>query len=335
MPPILEFNDYNIAWIAPLSIEAIAARCMMDKLHEGSFRSDPGDDYQYIPGEINGHNIIIATFPSGTTYGGNSAAALAAQVRKCFTKLWFGLLVGIAAGIPDFSEVPPLDIRLGDVLVSLPDQERAGILQYDFGKQTSHGFENCSRPAMPASILRSTLGNMRDDIFGEEVFLNHLELGHLNAPEQEKFQRIKSKFEYPGQDQDHLYETVDQQDKVVERKKREEKKRTIVYYGKIGSGNTLMKSSHERDQLRKKYGFIGLEMEAHGTVDVIPVGHIRGVCDYADKFKSNDWHGYAAMVAAAWWRRPPLFSPASLAASPRASREDLRKEILEKEKQTY
>lgn len=64
----------------------------------------------------------------------------------------------------------------------------------------------------------------------------------------------------------------------------------------------MIKSSFERDQLRKKYGFIGLETEAHGVVDVIPVGQIRGVCHYADKYDTHEWYGYAAMAAASYAR---------------------------------
>lgn len=43
-------------------------------------------------------------------------------------------------------------------------------------------------------------------------------------------------------------------------------------------------------------------MEAHGTINTIPVGHIRGVCDYADKDKNWDWQGFAAATAAVYAR---------------------------------
>jgi nucleoside phosphorylase len=43
-------------------------------------------------------------------------------------------------------------------------------------------------------------------------------------------------------------------------------------------------------------------MEAAGTMNTIPVGNIRGVCDYADVHKTKDWQGYAAAVAAAYAR---------------------------------
>jgi hypothetical protein len=73
-----------------------------------------GDDYVFQAGDVCGHNIIIATLPAGQEYGTGSAAALASQVKKFFQNLWFGLLVGVAAGLPNLSPLPPLDIRLGD-----------------------------------------------------------------------------------------------------------------------------------------------------------------------------------------------------------------------------
>ena len=298
MAPVLDFNNYTVAWIAPLQIEAQAAIRMLDKIHDGNFRSDPGDDYKYIGGEINGHNVVVATLPPGTQYGGASAAALAAQVKKCFKKLWFGLLVGIAAGLPDLSRDPPLDIRLGDVLVSVPDSENTGVVQYDFGKQKAEGFENRSRQAVTASIVRAAFGQIQSlaGIQGNTFLKN------LKKIEDVRNDDGKLLFKYPGQEMDHLYETVNKKDRLVQRDRREEKSRTRVWYGNIGSGNILMKSSRERDQLRDKYKIIGLEMEIAGTMNTIPVGHIRGVCDYADMHKKKDWQGYAAAVAAAYAR---------------------------------
>lgn len=52
--------------------------------------------------------------------------------------------------------------------------------------------------------------------------------------------------------------------------------------------------------LRDRYGIIGLEMEAAGIMNTIPVGVIRGVCDYADSHKNKDWQPYAAAMAAAY-----------------------------------
>jgi hypothetical protein len=50
----------------------------------------------------------------------------------------FGLMVGIASGVPDLLEV---DIRLGDVVVSKPGIQNRGIVQCDFGKAMDGVFE--------------------------------------------------------------------------------------------------------------------------------------------------------------------------------------------------
>lgn len=62
----------------------------------------------------------------------------------------------------------------------------------------------------------------------------------------------------------------------------------------------MVKNARIRDKLRDKYNVIGLEMEAAGTMNRIPVGVIRGVCDYGDKHKNKEWQPCAAAMAAAY-----------------------------------
>jgi hypothetical protein len=78
----LDPEDYTVAWIAPLEVETQAAWYMLDNEHKGQFAIRRGDDYVYTAGDINGHNVVIATFPAGHSYGVGSAAALASQVKK-------------------------------------------------------------------------------------------------------------------------------------------------------------------------------------------------------------------------------------------------------------
>ena len=115
IPPILRsamkdhlnHDDYTVAWIAVLPIEAEAALGMLDKRHNGQFESVRSDDYIYIGGEINGHNIVVATWPTGQNYGVCLAATLVNQVKARFSNLWFALLVGVAAGLPNLSPIDP------------------------------------------------------------------------------------------------------------------------------------------------------------------------------------------------------------------------------------
>ncbi|KAJ3498900.1 hypothetical protein NLG97_g751 [Lecanicillium saksenae] len=101
----------------------------------------------------------------------------------------------------------------------------------------------------------------------------------------------------PGQDLDLFY---DDNGTVVTRAPRKTDRRTRVWYGPIGSGDKLMKNAQLRDKLRANHNILGLEMEAAGTMNVLPVGVIRGVCDYADPDKNKQWQPYAAAMAAAY-----------------------------------
>ncbi|KAL6828181.1 ankyrin repeat-containing domain protein [Trichoderma camerunense] len=297
----LDPRAYTVAWIAPLEIEAQAALHMLDNRHSGKFPLTPGDDYVFQAGDACGHNIIIATLPAGEVYGTRSAAALATQIKKFFPKLWFGLLVGIAAGLPNLSRNPPVDIRLGDILVGLSVGDNAGLIDYDLGKETgADGFQLLRAGhalAKTATVVRSAISSIK------LVPLND------SSKVMQHYKRIEHKahflgtFADPGQGRDVLYQVSESGiESPLVREPRPASKRIRVWYGSIGSGDKLMKNAQRRNELRDKYNIIGLEMEAAGTMDQIPVGVIRGVCDYGDEHKNDEWQPYAAAMAAAYAR---------------------------------
>ncbi|KAH7460531.1 hypothetical protein FOMA001_g19547 [Fusarium oxysporum f. sp. matthiolae] len=297
---ILDPKDYKVAWIAPLEIEAKAALHLLDERHRGRFPVDRGDDYVFHAGAMGGHNIIIATLPAGQEYGTGSASALASQVKKVFPNLWFGLLVGVAAGLPDLFRVPIRDIRLGDVLVGLPDGDSAGLIAYDLGKETEDGFQPLRLGyslAMTEPIVRAAIGSIKLEApYDTNIFLPYYE-------KIRNCEHATGTFADPGQDDDTLcLARGNGQEEVVERPRRSSYQRTRVWYGPIGSGDKLLKNAQKLNELRDRYGIIGLEMEAAGTMNRIPVGVIRGVCDYGDRRKNKDWQPYAAAMAASYAR---------------------------------
>ncbi|KAJ3499005.1 hypothetical protein NLG97_g681 [Lecanicillium saksenae] len=296
----LDPSKYAVAWIAPREIEARAALHMLDERHKGRFQVSRGDDYVYHAGAMGGHNIIIATLPAGQKYGVGSAAALAGQLKKFFPNLWFGLLVGVAAGLPDLSRDPMRDIRLGDVLVGLPEGESAGLLTYDLGKETEDGFQPLRRGhalATTEPIVRSAIGSIKIEApYDTKKFLPY-------------YEKIRDKehatgtFSDPGQELHILFSLDDNGLEITtKRDRRLDSRRIRVWYGPIGSGDKLWKNLRKRNEIRDKYGLIGLEMEAAGTMDQIPVGVIRGVCDYGDGHENKVWQPYSAAMAAAYAR---------------------------------
>ncbi|RBR18742.1 uncharacterized protein FIESC28_05883 [Fusarium coffeatum] len=72
----------------------------------------------------------------------------------------------------------------------------------------------------------------------------------------------------------------------------------VIYFGRIASGNQVIKDVYTRDDLSRKLGCTCFEMEAAGMMDSLPCLAICGVCDYSDSCKNKEWQEYAALVVA-------------------------------------
>jgi nucleoside phosphorylase len=74
----------------------------------------------------------------------------------------------------------------------------------------------------------------------------------------------------------------------------------VVHFGLIASGDIVMKSGEDRDEIATRDEVIAFEMEGAGVWENFPYCLvIKGVCDYADSHKSKRWQNYAAATAAA------------------------------------
>ena len=191
------------------------------------------------------------------------------------------------------------DIRLGDVLVALPEGKSAGLIAYDLGKETAtDGFQPLRGGRVLATtktVVRAAIGKIKlevpDDLNLMLPYYDEIKDSTHNG----------GTFADPGQDADLLYAKGDLGvASIQERQRRPDERRTRIWYGPIGSGDKLLKNATKRDSLRDRYGLIGLEMEAAGTMNRIPVGVIRGVCDYGDEHKNKEWQPYTAAMAAAY-----------------------------------
>jgi hypothetical protein len=104
--------------------------------------------------------------------------------------------------------------------------------------------------------------------------------------------------------------------------------------GTIAAANIVLADPAKRNLLRDNYGVKAVEMEGSGIADACWLANsgylvIRGTCDYCNSIKNDDWHNYAALIAAAFTRTvieflPPFDMQAALA--PGAEAEILRAE---------
>jgi nucleoside phosphorylase len=278
-----------------------AAKAMQDEIH-ADLATSSNDQNIYVLGRMHAHNVVIACSLSGV-YGTTSAATVASQMLSTFRSIRFGLMVGIGGGVPGKGA----DIRLGDVVVSKPTGDFGGVVQYDFDKTVAQGvFERTGRLNRPPQILLTAIARLQVDHMMEKSRIPTF-LSEMTAA----YPKMSAEFTYRGQDQDRLFDASSDHHGLdntcdnceisgqVTRLSRD-RHDPVVHYGLIASGNRVIKHGGTRDKLGQELGILCFEMEAAGLMNNFPCLMIRGICDYADSHKSEQWQGYAAATAAAY-----------------------------------
>jgi nucleoside phosphorylase len=305
-------GDYTIGCICALSIEAVALRLFLDEEHKcpeiESSHASTQDHNVYTTGAIGGHKIVIATLPLGK-YGVSQATGVIGDMIRSFPNLRCCLMVGIGGGAPSSQH----DIRLGDIVVSAPVGGSGGILQYDHGKAVQgQPFRVTQHLNEPPSILLSAIGKLVQDYELDEHPLQNMVDGVFATRP-----RLKATYQRPDDSSDRLYKSnfIHPQDKrgnceqlcgtrdseMADRHPRASGINVAeIHYGIIASGSSLMKDATVRDRLSEDEQVLCFEMEAAGLMNQFPCLVIRGICDYSDSHKNDDWQKYAAMMAAAY-----------------------------------
>lgn len=306
-------DEYTVGWIAALPVELAAAAAMLDEQYEKpvDFARPASDKNSYTWGRMGEHNVVVTSLPVGV-YGTVSAATTASHILASFPQIRIGLMVGIGAAIARPQQ--GRDIRLGDIVVSQPDRQSGGVVQYDLGKATSgYHFERKGILNMPPEALLKALAKLQaqHEIQPPKVpeFLQEM---IKRNPRMAKSRPGRPSYMHQGEENDRLFKAIYPHvdgfdcrncdpDQEIPRDNRDSDEPEI-HYGVIASGNTLVKDAATRDWIVRNTGeeCICLEMEAAGLMNSFPCLVIRAICDYADSHKNDQWQRYAAATAAAY-----------------------------------
>ncbi|KAK6523159.1 hypothetical protein TWF694_006054 [Orbilia ellipsospora] len=310
-------KEIDIIIICALPLEAKAVEAIFDEryvVNKGV----------YIMGRIGSFKVVLAlTQGMGKAQATKVATTLEIEFRG--TKLV--LLVGICGGIPFYDNNGiKQEIILGDIAIS--DQ----VVQYDFGRKYPDSFV---RKDMSIRSNRDTvklLGRVEKGLaqFSGNTFKTLKDIQR----------NLSERFRYPGTANDWLFESsyrhkhyfavscdacakckseadrvceesvgsscqdLGCRDKLINRKRLEtDQPLPTVHIGKIGSGDTVMKSAKDRDRTAEQENLIAFEMEGAGIWDTFRPECaflvVKGVCDYADSHKNKIFQRYAAATAAA------------------------------------
>lgn len=300
-------NDYTVGWICAVEKERVAAQAFLDEEY-GELDEQPAkDDNSYLLGRVGKHRVVIAVLPHWE-YGLVNAANVAKDLVRSFPNVRIGLMVGIGGGVPTKH-----DIRLGDVVVSSTVYEKGAVIQYDFGKTVQNqGFIATGFLNKPPTFLMTAVNDLK-----ARYKLKGNQLEQTIRKVLDEYPRIREEYKRPDAITDRLYKsniihtatehescitTCGDDDSVLvtraERLATEDN--PAIHYGLIASANQLMKDAVVRDNLAAEKDVLCFEMEAAGLVNHFPCIVIRGICDYSDTHKNDEWQGYAAMTAAAY-----------------------------------
>lgn len=285
----------TVAIFCALPHEAVAVKCSLDEEFSCHPKKIDPKNYMYSFGRIGSMRIVIARLHSvGTVSAAHGATAVSHQ----FPNVMFALLVGTGTGIPD---PPKYDIRLGDIVVSVPQDNHPGVVQYDFGKYEDDGFVLKGSLNKPPPILLSADGQLVEEEIMDrsplETILQHITNKlSIGRPEIEDILFDQS-FAHIIQEKDCRKCGEMDGGKVA----REARYYPIVHRGLVLSGSGIIRNSFDRERLRRGFkAALCFETEAAGIMDEIPCLVIRGISDYADAHIQEGWQQYAAAVAAAY-----------------------------------
>jgi nucleoside phosphorylase len=318
-------RDFKVAILCALPLEASIVLALFDKQWSNhTYSRASGDSNAYSTGMIGHHNVVLVHMPS---MGKVAAAIAAADLRASYSGIQLALVVGICGGAPFEGQLRE-DILLGDVVIS------EGLVQYDFGRQLPNRFVRKDTPRdtlpRPRPEIFAALAKLKTR--QGRSWLCDKTSEYLRVLGQE----LNGTIIYPGVMEDRLFKSTyrhkhhrhsecticandeggddicdeatgmnceqlkcDEQE-LVFRVRVSQPCKPVVHFGLIASGDTVMKSGEDRDEISARDGVIAFEMEGVGVWEKFPSSLvIKGICDYADSHKSKIWQGYAAATAAA------------------------------------
>jgi nucleoside phosphorylase len=317
--PPTDRKEFDVAIICALQLEADAVESIFDRFWDEDgdrYGKAAGDKNAYRTGVIGNHNVVLAFMPG---MGKVHAASVAISCYSSFQGIRLALIVGICGGVPQSTED---GIFLGDIVIS--DE----ILMYDFGKMYPGGFqrkETVARSAVysevPAFLRKLKSPKGRQNLLGRT---NH----HLTV-----LQTQSDDYHCPGRRLDQLFEptyhhkhrgtskckkckkgepckkaqesTCEElqcNPKKLKHRSRKNPSGINIHFGRIASGDMVMKSGVDRDRIAAEEDVIAFEMEGAGVCGSMPFIVIKGVCDYADSHKDKIWQKHTAGAAAACMR---------------------------------
>ncbi len=317
--------------ITALDKELLALRTIFNEAKPRS-KKKKGGGHLYYEATINLNNnhkcnIVFAK----ASEGNNRAAIRANNMLNDYKTIEHIIMVGIAAGVPNEDDIEK-HVRLGDIVVS----DEKGIIQYDYIKLRNYitrdeEIKLVSNRPDPKLLEYANYLETESKLNGINPWVKHINTAcqQLNKKRPDEKTDILKRFEPEMKWKEYILQVckiIEENHEITKKKITEQFKYKLIpknhpdqencgrikgypmiHFGPIASANIVLRDEILRDKLRRKHGIKAIEMESAGIVDATySEGKyyftIRGICDYANLDKNDNWQDYAAIVAAAYTR---------------------------------
>lgn len=317
-------SDFEIGILCSTDLDYTAICLLLDDCWDAegnTFGRVEGDFNFYVTGRIGSFNVVILML---SDRGKASAAAAATNLRSSYHDLKLIFITGICDGVPG-TKGEDGELALGDVVIS------KSIVQYDLGRLYSDKL--AIKTAIEDSLGRPSR-DVRNFIAAMSTRPHRKALEKRAAAHLAQIQKEAANgviYEYPGPANDILFEPtychechhlpkcacMDDPSKEISceetgcdynrqlsRQRFEDTKRLqanqgwFVFFGKIGSGDTISMSGRYRDQIARELDIIALETGSAGAWDELPCVIVKGVSGYGDGHKNNSWNNWQNFAAA-------------------------------------
>ncbi|XP_065566676.1 uncharacterized protein LOC136031218 isoform X4 [Artemia franciscana] len=315
MPRIIRSQQPTVAIITAKYCEKLAVDAMIDDLETFVRFNTVGESNVYSLGTIGNHRVVATKLPSvGNTreamiVAGNTTTRLLGT----FQAVEHVFLVGVAGGVPHYTD-SQRHIRLGDVVVSAPIQDKRFIYMYceekrkqnlnNSNSQMEENVEIETKTWCPPDLqLQDIAENIRHQ--DNSVYISHFHQGLEILSDQD------ISFLRPPPESDKLYMSIGGND-LIEVNHPTDRGNEIrtgatprLHLGPIGCGYIVSRNDILRQEISYTHGILAYDSEFDQVLESIYGNRkdnyvvIRGISDYVDGTggRGKEWQAYASLVA--------------------------------------
>lgn len=305
----------TVAIITSKYYEKLAVDAMMeDKTTFVRYKTE-GESNVYTIGHIGPHKVVSTKLPQ---IGRQMAAQISSgntttRLLGTFDCVEYVFMVGVCGGVPHFSDYYN-HVRLGDIIVSMPNQKGQVFIYCDKIVQDKDKGQlqyMLKSWAPQDNYLRSLAEQLYDKSQQDESFHpweNYISDG------QKLLQGQEVNFDRPRPETDRLFMNVGGDDMIevghppVPDDEKLRPGAPVLRLGAIASGKPIIVEDQLRLEFAARHQCVGIDTEFDQVLESI-VGNrkdcfifIRGVADYIDGTHNPLWTPYSALAAAAYMK---------------------------------